>query len=266
MSISTKGISGWVFALVRAKGETNEERRERERERKPQGSKLSRAISLAERSSFGSANARDCRIETGNYVWSSISGVVLPRELVRALAEFAKHREKASRWPASRRDAMRCDSTRLDSARLDRVVAAKSGGVIKVVTTFCLSLSLSLFLSPTLCDAGETVSACNNNDGETASRFRSEMGEISRYLLAAEIHGSWEVAVDAHDCDLLPRRASESLCSQSSRSTRRDIRERYSWILHRRQLYENIETSRRARAYTCCTTFLNREHRVSLRL
>lgn len=89
----------------RARGRERERERERE-ERKPQGSELSWAISLAERSSFGSANARlPCRnrkLRLGFHLRCCAERVGARLGGIR--------REKASRCPATRltrRDSLR---------------------------------------------------------------------------------------------------------------------------------------------------------------
>ena len=120
-----------------------ERERERERERREEkrreshkgASYLGLSRSLSDRLLV--RLTRDCRVETGNYVWGSISGVVLPRELVpRDLAEFAAVRMR----PGARQPEKQCDATRRDAMRLNstftrRAAAAKSSRLIKVVTT-----------------------------------------------------------------------------------------------------------------------------------
>lgn len=97
--------------------------REREREGEPRGSELSRAISLAERSSFGSANARVPRRNRKLRLGFHLRCCAADR--VAALAEFAVVRKR--RGARRRRDATRLDSTGC-------IAATKSRRLIKVAT------------------------------------------------------------------------------------------------------------------------------------
>jgi len=89
------------------KGRENQRESEREREGEPRGSELSRAISLAERSSFGLANARVPRRNRKLRLGFHLRCCAADR--VAALAEFAVVRKR--RGARRRRDATRLDST-----------------------------------------------------------------------------------------------------------------------------------------------------------